>query len=399
MVATPTRPDSSTDTSFVDLEHVGPGTPAGSWLRRFWHPIYRSEDLPAGRAKPVRLLGEDFTLYRGESGDVHAVGFRCAHRGTQMSTGWVEGDNLRCFYHGWVYDGNGQCVEQPAEPEPFCNRIKIKSYPVEDYLGLVFVFMGEDPVPPLPRYGMAEKATLREAGVQLFPFSYRQALDNKQDLAHYPFVHLRTGGSRQTKGRIDRSAGIPEQVFEETDWGFSASAAYNNGVTALEHILMPNIYLHNSAGPTHGSSPDDGWKDTIKWTVPIDDEHMAYVVLWMANASPEQIKVYRQRRDETLANAPEIDIPGLLKEVLEGRLRPEDVAKYGLVDGVARLGQGVIPDRTQDHLGHSDRGTILYRRIFEREIRALAEGRPIKQWSWPLDLHATWARDGVTVND
>src|SRR5438046_7161708 len=90
--------------SFVDIEHVGPGTPAGSWLRRFWHPVYRSEDLEPGRAKPVRLLGEDFTLYRGESGDVHAVAFRCAHRGTQLSTGWVEGDTIRCFYHGWVSD-------------------------------------------------------------------------------------------------------------------------------------------------------------------------------------------------------------------------------------------------------------------------------------------------------
>ena len=393
MVATPVRSEQTTSRNLVDLEHVGPGTVAGNWLRRFWHPIYRSEDLPAGRAKPMRLLGEDFTLYRGESGEVHAVAFRCAHRGTQLSTGWVEGDTIRCFYHGWVYDENGQCVEQPAEPQPFCQRIKIKSYPVEDYLGLIFVYLGEGTAPPLPRYGVAEKATLREAGVQPFPFSYRQALDNKQDLAHYPFVHLRTGGSRQTKGRIDRTAGIPEQRFEETDWGFTAWADYANGVKAVEHILMPNVYLHNSSGPGHGSSPDDGWNDTIKWTVPIDDEHMAYVVLWLADATPEQIEAYQRRRQEALDAAPEIDVEALLRDVLAGRLRPEDVAQYGLVDGVARLGQGVIPDRTQDHLGHSDRGTILYRSLYEREIRALAEGRPVKEWAWPLDLHATWNRD------
>src|SRR5437763_5524981 len=126
-----------------DLPYTGPGTPAGEFLRHFWQPIYRGEDLPAGRAMPLRLMNEDFTLYRGESGDVHAIAFRCAHRGTQLSTGWVEGDNLRCFYHGWVYDGSGQCMEQPAEPEPFCNRIKIRSYPVEEYLGIVFVYMGE----------------------------------------------------------------------------------------------------------------------------------------------------------------------------------------------------------------------------------------------------------------
>jgi len=86
-------------------------------MRSFWQPVYRAQDLAAGRALPLRIMSEDFTLYRGESGDPHLVAFRCAHRGTQLSTGWVEGDELRCFYHGWKYDGAGQCTEQPAEPE------------------------------------------------------------------------------------------------------------------------------------------------------------------------------------------------------------------------------------------------------------------------------------------
>src|SRR5437879_11807490 len=97
-ISEPSLKQESTST-FVDLEHVGPGTPAGNWMRQFWHPVFRAEDLEPGRARPVRLLGEDFTLYRAESGAVHAVAFRCAHRGTQLSTGWVEGENLRCFYH------------------------------------------------------------------------------------------------------------------------------------------------------------------------------------------------------------------------------------------------------------------------------------------------------------
>ncbi|MBM2811513.1 MAG: hypothetical protein HW416_2272 [Chloroflexi bacterium] len=103
-----------------DFAHAGPGTLAGRYMRRFWHPVYRSEDLNPGRTVPLRIMSEDLTLYRGDSGTVHALAFRCAHRGTQLSTGWVEGDTLRCFYHGWRYDGSGQCVEQPAEPEPFC---------------------------------------------------------------------------------------------------------------------------------------------------------------------------------------------------------------------------------------------------------------------------------------
>src|SRR5581483_282229 len=132
-----------------DLVHTGPDTLAGRFFRRFWQPVRRSEDLAAGRAVPCRWASEDFTLYRGESGEPHALAFRCAHRGTQLSTGWVEGDNLRCFYHGWTYNGSGQCVEQPAEPEPFCQRIKIRSYPAREYLGLIFVYFGEGEPPDL----------------------------------------------------------------------------------------------------------------------------------------------------------------------------------------------------------------------------------------------------------
>src|SRR4029434_9825006 len=117
-----------TAADWTDFVHTGPDTLAGQYLRRFWHPILRSADLPPVRAQPIRIMGEDLTLYRGEAGAPHCVAFRCAHRGTQLSTGWVEGDNLRCFYHGWMYDGSGQCVEQPAEPETVCSRITINSY-------------------------------------------------------------------------------------------------------------------------------------------------------------------------------------------------------------------------------------------------------------------------------
>src|SRR5262245_38793653 len=84
----------------TDLEHVGPGMLAGRYLRRFWHPVQRVEDLPAGRARPIKVLGEPFTLYRGHTGAPHLAQFRCAHRGVQLSIGWVEDDCIRCRYHG-----------------------------------------------------------------------------------------------------------------------------------------------------------------------------------------------------------------------------------------------------------------------------------------------------------
>ena len=95
----------------LDLYRTEPGSLTGRYLRSFWQPVYRAKDLPAGEAVPLRILSEDFTVYRGESGKAHVVAFRCAHRGTQLSAGWVEDDCIRCFYHGWKYDPSGQCVE------------------------------------------------------------------------------------------------------------------------------------------------------------------------------------------------------------------------------------------------------------------------------------------------
>jgi 5,5'-dehydrodivanillate O-demethylase oxygenase subunit len=108
-------------------------------------------------------MGEDFTLYRGESGKSYVVDFRCAHRQTQLSVGWVEEDCIRCFYHGWKYDGSGQCVEIPGEEESVAGKVRIKSYPVQEYLGLIFVYFGAGEPPPLPRYPECEGPGILDA--------------------------------------------------------------------------------------------------------------------------------------------------------------------------------------------------------------------------------------------
>src|SRR5918995_1602966 len=115
MTATPNSDAAGSLVSYADFVRTNADTLAGRFMRSFWHPIYRSKDLPAGRRVPVKIMGEEFTLYRGESGVAHLLAHRCAHRGTQLSVGRVEGDCIRCFYHGWKYESSGQCVEQPAE--------------------------------------------------------------------------------------------------------------------------------------------------------------------------------------------------------------------------------------------------------------------------------------------
>src|SRR5438067_1114708 len=174
---------------YTDFAHTGPGILAGRYLRQFWQPIYRAQDLPPGRAKPIKIMGEEFTLYRGEGGAAHVVAFRCAHRGTQLATGWVEGENLRCFYHGWTYGPDGQCVEQPAEPEPFCQRIKIKSYPVLEYLGLIFAYLSEGELPPLPRYPTFEEEGILSTSTYIRECNYFQNIENFVDEVHVAFTH------------------------------------------------------------------------------------------------------------------------------------------------------------------------------------------------------------------
>ena len=142
---------------YMDCFPTGPDTVAGKYRRKFWHPVQRAADIKPGWAKPIRVMSEDLTLYRGESGKPQVVEFRCPHRQSQLSVGWVEGDALRCRFHGWKFDRAGQCVEQPAEKVSFAEKVRIRSYPTEEYLGLIFVYFGEGAPPPLPRFMDFEK--------------------------------------------------------------------------------------------------------------------------------------------------------------------------------------------------------------------------------------------------
>ena len=157
-----------------DYEHTGPGTFAGGFLRSGWQPVHRSQDLPVGRSRPLRIMSEDFTLFRGESGKAQVLAQRCAHRGTQLSAAWVEGDTLRCLYHGWRYDATGQCVEQPAEGAAYAAKVKIASYPTREHLGLIFVYFGEGEPPAFPHIPAFVGEGHVEASVEYFPCNFFQ---------------------------------------------------------------------------------------------------------------------------------------------------------------------------------------------------------------------------------
>src|SRR6188472_1857425 len=136
------------------LTQVGAGTPMGGLLRRYWMPIAAVSDFDDKSIKPVRLLGENLTLYKDLSGTFGLVDRHCPHRRADLANGWVEEGGIRCSYHGWLMNAAGDCIEQPYEqtvhPRDGKSGCRIKACPVRELAGLLFAYMGPAPAPELP---------------------------------------------------------------------------------------------------------------------------------------------------------------------------------------------------------------------------------------------------------
>lgn len=357
----------------LDLAHTGPGTLAGQYLRRFWQPVIRSEDLPPGRAAPIRIMGQDLTAYRGDPGNAHLLGFRCAHRGTQLSTGWVEGDDLRCFYHGWKYEASGQCVEQPAEPEPFCQKIRIPSYSVHEYLGLVFAYLGEASPPPFPRLPWFERDGVLEVHSQTLPCNFFNRLDNSVDPVHIPYVHRHPSVAEY----IGNGAPLLEAV--EQPWGITTRTTWPNGAVTIQQVIMPNLFVCD-IGQSEWSSVLLGWR------VPIDDSHFMSINVTHGRTTGPDPWGWAGADRMVLAQ----EASRASEDILAGRMSIIDLADrraiFEVQDYIAQVGQGIIAHDTPEHLGRSDTGVVLLRRLWARELRALAEGQPLTEWAIPESI-------------
>lgn len=355
----------------IEIARTGPQTLAGRYIRQFWQPVMLSADLPPKRVKPLRILNEEFTIYRGESGRPYVVGFRCAHRHTQMSTGWVEQDCLRCFYHGWMYDGSGQCVERPGETvSP--DRISIGGRPAEEYLGLIFVYFGDGTPPPLPRYPRMEADGVRDVTVDLMPANFFYSLEN--DAFHFAFTHRDLLPARNLSG-------VPEVWAEESDWGLTTYAKWpNTDRVGASHKGMPNIgYIVPSAivlakNMNHALH--------LSWRVPRDDEsHYTFRINLMPMSRDQAAEVIAKRP----ANFGDRSIVRKYGEaVLAGDVRIEDIEDRTHIefiqDYVVQVGQGRLENRRLERLGRTDGSVALLRKLWQREATALAEGRPLKKW-------------------
>ncbi len=348
------------------LTQVGPGTPLGLLLRRYWFPVAAASDLNNTYTKKVRLLGEDLVLYRDKSGHLGLVQERCPHRGVSMVHGIPEQDGLRCQYHGWCFNSSGQCTEQPNEPEhsTFKDRIKIAAYKVQEMGGLIFGYMGPEPAPLLPRFdGFVVDNAIRVIGQAVLPVNWLQIMENSMDPVHTEWLHghyheyiTTQNGSKQEvafqrkhlKIEFDRfQYGIVKrrllhgQTEDSDDWKVG------------HPVVFPYMLAVGSGGlGTYA----------FQMRVPIDDHHTWHV--WYNAYVP----------------GPDVEIPDNLKEVCVYEVPYKDqngafITDY--IDGqdiMCWITQGAVADRTNEKLGTTDKGIILFRQMLKEQIAKVAKG-------------------------
>jgi nitrite reductase/ring-hydroxylating ferredoxin subunit len=344
------------------LTEVGPGTPCGEFMRRFWQPVFVASEVTT-TPKKLRILGEDLVIFRDGKGRVGLLYPRCMHRGTTLYYGKVEDEGIRCCYHGWLFDVEGHCLDQPCEPnqgEGHREKVRQPWYPVEERYGLIFAYMGPpEKKPVLPRYDVLENLTAGEGihaqmggfgstGDDSFyelPYSWIHMNDNVLDPFHVQVLHSTfTGAQFHPQFSL-----MPKCDFFQVEDGvcYSAVRVLDNGqeVDRISHWVCPNIMSVPSIQLENGPST------AVSWVVPVDDEH--YV----------QAFATRGR-----------GIGGLLVHGSLWKDKTEAERREFPSDFEAQYGQGTISKHSEEHLATSDRGIVMQRRMLERQIKAVADG-------------------------
>ena len=357
-----------------ELTQVGRGTPGGEYLRRFWHPVAMSSEVvdradggTAGVPVPVRILGEDLILFRNRRREVGLLHRHCCHRGTSLEYGKVTERGIQCCYHGWHFGPDGTILETPGLPEE--NKIKRTvrqgAYPVREYRGLIFAYMGppaempEFPRPEIYEYPDTEYAT------HCFHFScnWLQVHENCCDPFHATWLHTRHSGAQF----VEAWGAYPVQRWRETPSGMMTETTRRSGDNMWfdsVDVLMPNMRCTGDLWED-GSQVKAFCRTALTlYAVPIDDTNTLFIGLRLYNDSTD---MHGNGRIE-LCGRETADHPG------QSGCRPPEERQRSPGDWEAQTGQRPVAVHQLEHLQPTDRGVSLFRRLLRQGIRAVQEG-------------------------
>lgn len=351
------------------LVRVGPGTPGGEMLRRYWWPIAVSaevKDLPIN----VRLLGEDFILFRDGRGNPGLVHPRCIHRGTSLFYGQIEEQGIRCCHHGWLFDTQGRCLEMPCEPNGgrHLEHFRQPWHPVEERYGVVFAYIGP-PIeqPPLPRYDLLED--LEDGTYSTFvdghhviagdpehiDHNWVQKAENTMDPWHVYILH--SNMSRTQFHEFFRFR--PKVTWEQTDLGMrcvSERIAEGNVIHRVNDLIFPALaVIGNPLAHEFDRSV------IFNFFIPVDDENMTDIAIFRGKKD-----IIDRIGDGTYAS-----------ELMPKRWSDMTVEEHQRDphDYEAQVSQGTITLHSEENLVSSDMGVSMYRRMLRKAMKDVGEGR------------------------
>ena len=355
-------------------------------LRRYWHPVALTEELPWGSAPlPLRILGEDLVLFRDERGAPGLLGIHCSHRGSDLSYGRIEDGGLRCLYHGWLYDIHGNCLEQPGEPEGsrFAEKIKHPAYPCVEVGGFILAYLGPGEPPLVPAY---EFLTAPEESIFVSKVfsgcNYLQGNEGNIDPVHLSYLHrfLREderaravmGGTGSTNSYFTHDVS-PTIEVEETFFGLRVFSVRDGGDGA-SYVRITNFVYPNLAPNPQGLDAFN-----INWHVPIDDTHHWKFRVNFKRDGPldkEQLRndFYAQMGDDWMPHR------NLGNRFMQDREEMRTSSFIGMGrffvvhDLYATETQGPIQDRSVEHLGQTDKAITVHRRLLLQAVRAVQDG-------------------------
>jgi len=342
----------------------------GKLLRYYWWPIAGSAELVDNPVKAVTILAEPLTLFRDRDGRLGLIAQRCAHRRFDLRYGIPEIEGLRCPYHGWMYDRTGQCLDQPAEPEDSTmkTRIRITSYPVDELGGLIFAYLGPQPAPLLPRWDLyVMQNAYRAIGAGVVPCNWLQCVENSADPVHTEYLHGRLSrylAERTGQPAANGGAGFDHHLkiaAERHPYGLlkrrlTDRAGENHTEWKHGHLLLfPDKVRLGNYGPSASVS------HSMQIRVPIDDEHTWHLNYNVVEAPPG------------VTLPPQDVVPMVHTPAFASDGSPDLSYTLGQ-DMVGWYSQGAVVDRSEERLGESDRGVILFRTMLKEQMDIVESG-------------------------